>query len=312
MNPSPSSRRRLLTAALLVASSLALPQAIAQSDWPTKPIRFVVPFAPGGTSEIVARAVAAELSKQLGQTVYVENKPGSAGTVAMSDVAKSPPDGYTMILGHVGTLAVNPTMLANQPYDVNRDFVPVTLLAKVPNVFVIHPDVPAKNFKEFIEQHRDELEAIQILYSRPHRAGLRSLYVSPMTLVRVPRWAALKVFRKVYKDCLVSFDTNRYQLPHTAVGKRVLLKDKDGAIRFFDDDRMLASYSQVQGRHQLVENPLFTELLRADRKQQRRKYGRFKAQATRGLSIGSLFPQVMYRSLADYERLAQGGERWNS
>ncbi len=142
--------RRMLGAALLVVATLAAPHAIAQSDWPTKPIRFVVPFAPGGTSEIVARAVAAELTKQLGQTVYVENKPGGAGTVAMADVAKSPPDGYTMILGHVGTLAVNPYMLANQPYDVNKDFVPVTLLAKVPNVFVIHPDVPAKDFAEFV------------------------------------------------------------------------------------------------------------------------------------------------------------------
>ena len=142
--------RRMLGAALLAALSLAAPHALAQADWPTKPIRFVVPFAPGGTSEIVARAVAAELTKQLGQTVYVENKPGGAGTVAMADVAKSPPDGYTMILGHVGTLAVNPYMLANQPYDVNKDFVPVTLLAKVPNVFVIHPDVPAKDFAEFV------------------------------------------------------------------------------------------------------------------------------------------------------------------
>ncbi len=144
-------RRRLLGAAFLAAATLAAPIAFAQADWPTKPIRFVVPFAPGGTSEIVARAVAAELTKQLGQTVYVENKPGGAGTVAMADVAKSPPDGYTMILGHVGTLAVNPYMLTNQPYDVNKDFVPVTLLAKVPNVFVIHPDVPAKDFTEFVE-----------------------------------------------------------------------------------------------------------------------------------------------------------------
>ena len=142
--------RRLIGPALAAAAALSGPQAYAQSDWPTKPIRFVVPFAPGGTSEIVARAVAAELTKQLGQTVYVENKPGGAGTVAMADVAKSPPDGYTMILGHVGTLAVNPYMLANQPYDVNKDFVPVTLLAKVPNVFVIHPDVPAKDFAEFV------------------------------------------------------------------------------------------------------------------------------------------------------------------
>jgi tripartite-type tricarboxylate transporter receptor subunit TctC len=94
--------------------------------------------------------VAAELTKQLGQNVYVENKPGGAGVVAMAEAAHAPPDGHTIILGHVGTLAVNPYMLANQPYDVNRDFVPVTLLAKVPNVFVIHPDVPARDFREFV------------------------------------------------------------------------------------------------------------------------------------------------------------------
>ena len=129
---------------------LASASAQAQSNWPSKAIRFVVPFAPGGTSEIVARSVAAELTKQLGVSVYVENKPGGAGVTAMLDVSKATPDGHTIILGHVGTLAVNPYMLKNQPYDVNKDFMPVTLLAKVPNVFVIHPDVPAKNFKEFV------------------------------------------------------------------------------------------------------------------------------------------------------------------
>lgn len=142
-----TNRRRFVVGA---AAALALPWARGQSAWPTKAIRFLVPFAPGGTSEIVARSVAAELTKQLGQTVYVENKPGGAGVVAMSEAAHAAPDGHTIILGHVGTLAVNPYMLANQPYDVNKDFVPVTLLAKVPNVFVIHPDVPAKNFREFV------------------------------------------------------------------------------------------------------------------------------------------------------------------
>jgi tripartite-type tricarboxylate transporter receptor subunit TctC len=146
----PVDRRAFLQTAAAVATLLALP-AVAQSPWPAKSIRFVVPFAPGGTSEIVARTVAAELTKQLGQTVYVENKPGGAGVVAMQEVAKSAADGYTVILGHVGTLAVNPYMLANQPFDVNKDFTPVTLLAKVPNMFVIHPDVPAKNFKEFVD-----------------------------------------------------------------------------------------------------------------------------------------------------------------
>ena len=142
-------RRQLVVAA--AGASLIAPSALrAQSIWPTRPIRFLVPFAPGGTSEIVARSVAGELTKQLGQTVYVENKPGGAGTVAMVEAAKAAPDGNTIVLGHVGTLAVNPYMLNNQPYDVNRDFIPVTLLAKVPNVFVIHPDVPAKDFREFV------------------------------------------------------------------------------------------------------------------------------------------------------------------
>jgi tripartite-type tricarboxylate transporter receptor subunit TctC len=143
-------RRRLLAGAGALAALAAAPGLRAQTAWPSRPIRFLVPFAPGGTSEIVARSVAAELTKQLGQNVYVENKPGGAGTVAMVEAARAAPDGHTIILGHVGTLAVNPYMLSNQPYDVNKDFIPVTLLAKVPNVFVIHPDVPAKNFREFV------------------------------------------------------------------------------------------------------------------------------------------------------------------
>lgn len=147
-----NSRRMVITAGITACMTLLAPiSAQAQTQgWPTKAIRFVVPFAPGGTSEVVARSVAAELTKQLGQTVYVENKPGGAGVTAMQEVARAAPDGHTIILTHVGTLAVNPYMLSNQPYDVNKDFMPVTLLAKVPNVFVIHPDVPAKNFKEFI------------------------------------------------------------------------------------------------------------------------------------------------------------------
>jgi tripartite-type tricarboxylate transporter receptor subunit TctC len=140
------SRRGVLCACSLVLADWSL----AQSGWPKQSIRFVVPFAPGGTSEIVARTVANELTKQLGQTVFVDNKGGGAGIPAMTEVAKAAPDGHTIILGHVGSLAVNPVIFPNQPYDVNRDFVPVTLLAKVPNLFVVHPDVPAQDFKEFV------------------------------------------------------------------------------------------------------------------------------------------------------------------
>ena len=127
-----------------------LPLAAA-AQYPSKPIRFVVPFAPGGTSEIVARSVAQELTTQLGQSVYVENKAGGAGTIAMSDVKNAPPDGHTIILGHVGSLAVNPYAMKNHPYDVNKDFIPVALLARVPNLFVVNAEnVPAKDLKEFV------------------------------------------------------------------------------------------------------------------------------------------------------------------
>jgi tripartite-type tricarboxylate transporter receptor subunit TctC len=137
----------------IVAAALALAALAfgASAQYPNKPIRLVAPFAPGGTSEIVARSIAQELTTQLGQTVYVENKGGGAGTIAMSDVAKSPADGYHLIIGHIGTLAVNPFAMTKQPYDVNKDFVPVALLARVPNLFVVNAErVPAKDLKEFI------------------------------------------------------------------------------------------------------------------------------------------------------------------
>ncbi len=139
------SRRAALV--LLAAAPLA---AFAQ-QWPNKPIRFVVPFAPGGTSEIVARSVAQELSTQLGQSVYVENKAGGAGTIAMGDVKNAPADGYTIVLGHVGTLAVNPYAMKAHPYDGGKEFIPVALLARVPNVFVVNAETAkVTGFREFV------------------------------------------------------------------------------------------------------------------------------------------------------------------
>jgi tripartite-type tricarboxylate transporter receptor subunit TctC len=119
-------------------------------NYPSKPIRLVVPFAPGGSSSIVARTFALEMEKGLGQPIVVENKGGGGGNLAMVDVAKADADGYTMIIGHVGSLAMNPFMYDKLPYDVDRDFAPVSLLAIVPNIFVVHEAVPAKNLREFV------------------------------------------------------------------------------------------------------------------------------------------------------------------
>ncbi len=123
----------------------------AQAEtWPAKPIRLVVPFAPGGSSSIVARSFAAEMEKGLGQSIVIDNKGGGGGNVAMAEVAHADPDGYTLIIGHVGSLAVNPYLYEKLPFDTDRDFAAVSLLAKVPSIFVVHADVPAKDLREFV------------------------------------------------------------------------------------------------------------------------------------------------------------------
>jgi tripartite-type tricarboxylate transporter receptor subunit TctC len=135
------------------AAALVGVEAGAQGAFPTKPIRLVVPFAPGGSSEIIARSLAAGMAKDLGQAVYVENKPGGSGNIAMEEVKRSAPDGYTLILGHVGTLAVNPALFgAKLPYDANKDFTPIALVARVPNVIAVNPQkVGAKTLAELVE-----------------------------------------------------------------------------------------------------------------------------------------------------------------
>lgn len=136
-------RRNLLLAGL--ASSLP----VWANTWPAKPLRLIVPFAPGGSSEIVARAIAGEMAKTIGQNVFVENKPGAAGNIAMQEVANAR-DEHTLILGHIGTLAVNPFIFPKLPYDPIKDFTPITLISKVPSLYVVHPDLPVRNLQEFV------------------------------------------------------------------------------------------------------------------------------------------------------------------
>jgi len=143
--------------AVFAAAACCAAAALGQpSAYPSKPMRLIVPFAPGGSSSIVARAFSTEMSKGLGQQFVVENKPGAGGNIAMEEVAKAEPDGYTLIIGHVGTLAMNPYMFENLPYDANKDFRPVSLFAKVPTIFVVHESVPVKNLREFVALAKKE------------------------------------------------------------------------------------------------------------------------------------------------------------
>jgi tripartite-type tricarboxylate transporter receptor subunit TctC len=135
-------RRAALTAiatTLAAAATLATPHAFAQGAWPNKPVRVVVPFAAAGTTDILARALAPELQRVFGQPFVIDNKPGAGGNTGSAEVAKAAPDGYTLLMGTVGTHAINPSLYPRMPYDAVKDFVPVTLMAGVPNVLVVNP-----------------------------------------------------------------------------------------------------------------------------------------------------------------------------
>ena len=125
-----------LVCALVAGASLSQ----AQSAWPNKQVRIVVPFAPAGTTDILARAIAPELSKAFGQTFFVDNKPGAGGNLGAENVAKSPADGYTLLMGTVGTHGINRALYEKMPYDPIKDFAPITLVAGVPNVMVVNAE----------------------------------------------------------------------------------------------------------------------------------------------------------------------------
>jgi tripartite-type tricarboxylate transporter receptor subunit TctC len=145
-------RRHLLLAALGAA---ALPAAFAQA-FPSRPLRVLVPFAPGGSTDLLARLVAKPLGERLGQAVVVENRPGAGGNIAADAVAKSAPDGHTLVMGSIGTHATNGLVYASMPYDAVRDFAPVTLVGAATLVLVVHPSLPARSVTELVDLLRSK------------------------------------------------------------------------------------------------------------------------------------------------------------
>ena len=137
-------------AALFAYTAIFAGSSLAQTAYPAKAIRYVVPFPAGGPLDIVARAIGQELNKSWGQAVVIDNRPGAGGNIGADLVAKAPADGYTILMGAVSTHAINVTLYNKLPYDPIRDFAPVTLITSVPNVLVVHPSVPANNVKELI------------------------------------------------------------------------------------------------------------------------------------------------------------------
>ena len=142
-------RRALLQTMAASAGAIAFP-ALAQGSWPSRPIRYIVPFAPGGTTDILARVVGEKLGPILGQTIVIENKPGQGGSVGAAELARAAPDGYTIGGGTISSHAINATLYDKLPYDPVTSFAPITMYATQPNVLLVHPSVPAANLREFI------------------------------------------------------------------------------------------------------------------------------------------------------------------
>ena len=145
----PHERHQSIQQRVILVLALVAGAVVAQ-QWPSKPIKWVVPFAPGGTTDILARTIGEKLSVTLGQPIIVDNKPGAGGGVGADQVAKSPADGYTIMGGTISTHAINASLYSNLPYDPVRDFAPITLIVRVPNMLVVNPELPAKDVRELI------------------------------------------------------------------------------------------------------------------------------------------------------------------
>lgn len=182
-------RRRdlLLGAAVAAIGSRAFAQS---APWPSRPIQLVVPFPPGAANDTLARAIADQLSPRLGKPIVVENRGGAGGSIGSGQVARSAPDGHTLLLGHIGTLAVNPAIYPNLPYDPVKDFAPVAMIANVTNVMVINPKHPFKDLKSLVDYARANPNSLRYCSAGNGSAGhivmLAFLHATGVQMEHVP------------------------------------------------------------------------------------------------------------------------------
>jgi tripartite-type tricarboxylate transporter receptor subunit TctC len=214
---------KLLRLAAFAAFACAAATASAQG-YPNKPVRMIVGFPPGGGTDIVARVIGAKLSEWWGQAVAVENRPGATGTIGADAVAKSAPDGYTLIMGHVNSHAIAPNLFAKLPYDPIKDFAAVSYVGYVPNVLAVHPSVPAHSVKELVALAKSKPGQLNYASSgngsTQHLAGEMFKQLTGTEIVHVP----YKGSGDAIKDLLggvvaMNFDTMPPVLPHIQSGK---------------------------------------------------------------------------------------------
>lgn len=213
---------------LIIATNLIAIQAHSQTAWPSKPVKIVVPFAPGGTTDILARAMAPELSKAFGQSFIVENRAGAGGNLGSDIVAKSAPDGYTILMGTVGTHGINVALYEKMPFDPVKDFAPITLIAGVPNVMVMNADkakqLNINNVADFIKVAKASPGKLNMASSGNgtsiHLAGELFKSMSGTYLVHFPyRGSGPALLDLVGGTMDVMFDNLPSALPHIKSGK---------------------------------------------------------------------------------------------
>lgn len=213
---------------LIIATNLIAIQAHSQTAWPSKPVKIVVPFAPGGTTDILARAMAPELSKAFGQTFIVENKAGAGGNLGSDIVAKSAADGYTILMGTVGTHGINVSLYDKMPFDPVKDFAPITLIAGVPNVMVMNADkakqLNINTVADFIKVAKASPGKLNMASSGNgtsiHLAGELFKSMSGTYLVHFPyRGSGPALLDLVGGTMDVMFDNLPSALPHIKSGK---------------------------------------------------------------------------------------------
>ena len=210
-----------IAAALLALLFASL--AVAQ-EYPAKPIRMVVGFPPGGGTDVAARILAPKLAEQLGQPVVIENRPGATGTTAAAQVAASPGDGYTIMMGHVAVNAIAPSLFANLGYDVARDFAPIAIAASVPHLVTVHPSFPATTLKEMIAHLKANPGKLSYPSagngSMPHLAGEVFKSLARVDVLHVPYKGTGQSMQDLLGGVhLVAFDTMAAAAPHVRSGK---------------------------------------------------------------------------------------------
>lgn len=201
----------------------ALPAA-AQDEWPAKPIRIVVPFAAGGTSDVLARTLGAQLQASLKQTVLIENKAGAGGVIGADSVAKAAPDGYTLLLGTIATHAINPALLPKMPYNAAKDFAPVMLLGSISNVLLVGPDQPFKSVKDVVAAAKARPGSLQFASAgqgtSQHLSGETFKLLAGVNLTHVPYKGSAPAIQDVMGGQIpMSFETALVALPQIKAGK---------------------------------------------------------------------------------------------